>query len=40
MSSGVRRSLDLNRVIFMGQIVAIVGLLTARSIAKAIVKRK
>jgi uncharacterized spore protein YtfJ len=35
-----RPALDLNRVIFMGQIVAIVALLTARSIAKALAKRK
>jgi uncharacterized spore protein YtfJ len=34
-----RPALDLNRVIFMGQIVAIVALLTARSIAKAFAKR-
>ena len=35
-----RPALDLGRVIFMGQIVAIVALLTMRSIAKAFAKRK
>jgi uncharacterized spore protein YtfJ len=35
-----RPAIDVNRVIFMGQIVAIVALLTARSIAKAFAKRK
>ena len=35
-----RPALDLNRVIFMGQIVGIVALLTVRSITKAIAKRK
>ena len=35
-----RPALDLGRVIFMGQIVAIVALLTTRSIAKAFAKRK
>ena len=34
-----RPALDLNRAIFMGQIVAIVALLTMRSIAKAFAKR-
>jgi uncharacterized spore protein YtfJ len=34
-----RPALDLNRVIFVGQIVAIVALLTMRSIAKAIARR-
>lgn len=34
-----RPALDLNRVIFMGQLVAIVALLTARSIVKAFAKR-
>jgi len=33
-------ALDLNRVILMGQIVAIVALLTARAIVKATVKRR
>ncbi|HEY9288704.1 MAG TPA: spore germination protein GerW family protein [Candidatus Dormibacteraeota bacterium] len=32
-------ALDLNRVIFMGQLVAIVALVTARSIVKAFAKR-
>ena len=32
-------ALDLNRVILMGQVVAIVALLTARAIVKASVKR-
>lgn len=35
-----RPALDLNRAIFMGQIVGIVALLTIRSIAKAFAKRK
>jgi len=35
-----RPALDINRVIFMGQIVAIVALLTMRSVAKAFAKRK
>jgi uncharacterized spore protein YtfJ len=35
-----RPALDLNRVIFMGQLVAIVALLTVRSIAKTLAKRK
>ena len=34
-----RPALDLNRVILMGQIVAIVALLTARSIAKTLARR-
>jgi uncharacterized spore protein YtfJ len=34
-----RPALDLNRVIFMGQLVAIVALLTVRSIAKTLAKR-
>lgn len=34
-----RPALDLNRVILVGQIVAIVALLTMRSIAKTIAKR-
>jgi uncharacterized spore protein YtfJ len=34
-----RPALDLNRVIFMGQIVGIVALLTLRSVAKAFAKR-
>lgn len=33
-------ALDLSRTIFMGQIVAIVALLTARSIVKAVMKRR
>jgi uncharacterized spore protein YtfJ len=33
-------ALDLNRVIFMGQLVGIIALLTARSIAKAFAKRR
>lgn len=33
-------ALDLGRTIFMGQIVAIVALLTARSIVKAVMKRR
>src|ERR1700726_2347950 len=32
-------ALDLNRVILMGQVVAIVALLTARAIVKALAKR-
>jgi uncharacterized spore protein YtfJ len=35
-----RPALDLNRVILMGQLVAIVALLTARSIAKTLAKRR
>jgi len=35
-----RPAIDVNRMIFMGQLVAIVALLTARSIAKTIAKRK
>jgi uncharacterized spore protein YtfJ len=35
-----RPALDINRVIFMGQIVAIVALLTVRSIGKAFAKRR
>jgi len=35
-----RPALDLNRAILMGQLVAIVALLTVRSIAKALAKRK
>jgi len=35
-----RPALDLNRVILVGQLVAIVALLTVRSIAKALAKRK
>src|SRR3989454_9237398 len=35
-----RPALDLNRVIVMGQLVAIVALLTGRSIAKTLAKRK
>ena len=35
-----RPALDLNRVIFMGQLVAIIALLTARSIAKTLAKRR
>ncbi len=34
-----RPALDLNRVIFMGQVVAIVGLIVARSIVRAVMKR-
>jgi len=34
-----RPALDLNRVILMGQLVAIVALLTVRSIAKTLAKR-
>jgi uncharacterized spore protein YtfJ len=34
-----RPALDLNRVILVGQIVAIVGLLVVRSIAKSLAKR-
>ena len=34
-----RPALDLNRVIFMGQLVAIVALLTLRSVAKSFAKR-
>jgi uncharacterized spore protein YtfJ len=33
-------ALDLNRVILMGQVVAIVALLTARAIVKAVAKRR
>jgi uncharacterized spore protein YtfJ len=33
-------ALDLNRVIMMGQVVAIVALLTARAIVKATMKRR
>lgn len=33
-------ALDLSRTIFMGQVVAIVALLTARSIVKAVMKRR
>ena len=33
-------ALDLNRTIFMGQVVAIVFLLTVRSVAKALTKRR
>lgn len=33
-------ALDLNRTIFMGQVVAIVALLTLRSVVKAIAKRR
>jgi uncharacterized spore protein YtfJ len=35
-----RPALDLNRIIFVGQIVAIVALLTVRSIAKTLAKRR
>jgi uncharacterized spore protein YtfJ len=35
-----RPALDLNRTIFMGQILGIVALLTMRSIVKAFAKRK
>src|SRR2546428_1685704 len=35
-----RPALDLNRVILMGQVVAIVALLTARAIVKAATKRR
>ena len=35
-----RPALDLNRVILMGQLVAIVALLTMRSIAKTLAKRR
>jgi uncharacterized spore protein YtfJ len=35
-----RPALDLNRVIFMGQLIAIVGLLVTRSIVKAMATRK
>lgn len=35
-----RPALDLNRVIFVGQIVAIVALLTVRSVAKTLAKRR
>ena len=35
-----RPALDLNRIVFMGQLVAIVALLTARSIAKSFAKRR
>ena len=34
-----RPALDLNRVVLVGQVVAIVALLTARSIAKTLAKR-
>ncbi len=34
-----RATFDLNRTIFMGQLVAIVGLLVARSIVKTLAKR-
>src|SRR5438093_13711222 len=34
-----RPALDLNRVIFMGQLVAIVGLIVARSIVRAVMRR-
>jgi hypothetical protein len=33
-------ALDLNRIILMGQVVAIVALLTARAIVKAATKRR
>ena len=33
-------ALDLNRVIFMGQLVAIAALLTVRSVVKTIAKRR
>ena len=33
-------ALDLNRVILMGQVVAVVALLTARAIVKAVAKRR
>jgi len=33
-------ALDLNRVILMGEVVAIVALLTARAIVQAVVKRR
>jgi len=35
-----RPAIDLNRTIFMGQLVAIVALLTARSIVKSVMKRR
>jgi uncharacterized spore protein YtfJ len=35
-----RPALDLNRAIFMGQLVAIVALLTIRSVAKTMAKRR
>jgi uncharacterized spore protein YtfJ len=35
-----RPALDLNRTILMGQIVAIVALLTVRSVVKSLAKRK
>ena len=35
-----RPALDLNRTIFMGQVIAIVFLLTVRSVVKAIAKRR
>jgi uncharacterized spore protein YtfJ len=35
-----RPALDLNRVILVGQLVAIVALLTIRSVAKALTKRR
>ena len=35
-----RPALDLNRVILVGQIVAIVALLTVRSVAKTLAKRR
>jgi uncharacterized spore protein YtfJ len=34
-----RPALDLNRVIFMGQLIALVGLLVMRSIVKTLAKR-
>jgi uncharacterized spore protein YtfJ len=34
-----RPALDLNRVIFMGQLIALVGLLVTRSIVKTLAKR-
>ena len=35
-----RSALDVNRMVFMGQLVAIVALLTARSIVKSFAKRR
>ena len=35
-----RPAIDVNRLIFMGQIVAIVALLTIRSVVKSITKRR
>lgn len=35
-----RPALDLGRVIFMGQLLGIVGLLTTRSIVKTVMKRR